>query len=97
MQNIGANLEKAEKIFSLALTVKDLRDRADVIDRAIEIYQDLGKDQRATELTAELDQLTASKTMSPYQMPAPSRADHIGRNEPCPCGSGKKYKKCCGQ
>ena len=21
----------------------------------------------------------------------------IGRNEPCPCGSGKKYKKCCGQ
>src|SRR6056297_42933 len=20
---------------------------------------------------------------------------HIGRNEPCPCGSGKKYKKCC--
>ena len=19
-----------------------------------------------------------------------------GRNEPCPCGSGKKYKKCCG-
>ena len=21
--------------------------------------------------------------------------DKIGRNEPCPCGSGKKYKKCC--
>ena len=21
---------------------------------------------------------------------------HIGRNDPCPCGSGKKYKKCCG-
>jgi uncharacterized protein len=21
----------------------------------------------------------------------------IGRNEPCPCGSGKKYKRCCGQ
>jgi SEC-C motif len=24
------------------------------------------------------------------------RKDKIGRNEPCPCGSGKKYKKCCG-
>jgi uncharacterized protein len=23
--------------------------------------------------------------------------DTIGRNEPCPCGSGKKFKKCCGQ
>ena len=21
----------------------------------------------------------------------------IGRNEPCPCGSGKKYKQCCGK
>ncbi|MBF0544861.1 MAG: preprotein translocase subunit SecA [Candidatus Riflebacteria bacterium] len=28
----------------------------------------------------------------------PKRADSkIGRNDPCPCGSGKKYKKCCGQ
>ncbi|HNX91951.1 MAG TPA: preprotein translocase subunit SecA [Syntrophomonas sp.] len=23
--------------------------------------------------------------------------DKVGRNDPCPCGSGKKYKKCCGQ
>jgi preprotein translocase subunit SecA len=23
-------------------------------------------------------------------------SDKIGRNDPCPCGSGKKYKKCCG-
>lgn len=23
-------------------------------------------------------------------------SNKIGRNEPCPCGSGKKYKKCCG-
>ncbi len=26
----------------------------------------------------------------------PVRSVKIGRNEPCPCGSGKKYKKCCG-
>lgn len=24
-------------------------------------------------------------------------APKVGRNDPCPCGSGKKYKKCCGQ
>jgi SWIM/SEC-C metal-binding protein len=23
-------------------------------------------------------------------------SEKIGRNEPCPCGSGKKHKKCCG-
>lgn len=27
----------------------------------------------------------------------PVRSTKIGRNEPCPCGSGRKYKKCCGQ
>ena len=28
--------------------------------------------------------------------PKPVITDKIGRNDPCPCGSGKKYKKCCG-
>lgn len=32
--------------------------------------------------------------MNPHGEPV--RVDKIGRNEPCPCGSGKKYKKCCG-
>ena len=29
--------------------------------------------------------------------PEPIKADHkeVGRNDPCPCGSGKKYKQCC--
>jgi preprotein translocase subunit SecA len=32
------------------------------------------------------------------EAPKPVRAGaKIGRNDPCPCGSGKKYKKCCGR
>jgi preprotein translocase subunit SecA len=31
------------------------------------------------------------------QAPAKKEAKKIGRNDPCVCGSGKKYKKCCGQ
>ena len=27
----------------------------------------------------------------------PATSKKVGRNDPCPCGSGKKYKKCCGQ
>ncbi|MGM9618295.1 MAG: preprotein translocase subunit SecA [Oscillospiraceae bacterium] len=27
----------------------------------------------------------------------PRRVNKIGRNDPCPCGSGKKYKNCCGR
>ena len=31
--------------------------------------------------------------------PAPGDPEvrHVGRNEPCPCGSGKKFKTCCGR
>ena len=28
--------------------------------------------------------------------PIPMKSAKAGRNEPCPCGPGKKYKKCCG-
>ena len=32
-----------------------------------------------------------------FGKPAPVRSgSKVGRNEPCPCGSGRKYKKCCG-
>ena len=27
---------------------------------------------------------------------SPGRTAKVGRNDPCPCGTGKKYKKCCG-
>ena len=28
--------------------------------------------------------------------PLPVQSEKVGRNDLCPCGSGKKYKKCCG-
>ena len=35
----------------------------------------------------------------PQDAPKPVKRDmpKVGRNEPCPCGSGKKFKKCCGR
>jgi len=30
----------------------------------------------------------------PSEVPV-QRKHKVGRNDPCPCGSGKKYKKCC--
>ncbi len=30
------------------------------------------------------------------ERPVTRQGDKVGRNDPCPCGSGKKYKKCCG-
>jgi preprotein translocase subunit SecA len=47
----------------------------------------------------EMQQLSYSGGEEPNQPPKSPRktAAKIGRNEPCPCGSGKKYKKCHGQ
>ncbi len=43
----------------------------------------------------ESDIQRASRERSQKLQPLRSE-EKIGRNEPCPCGSGKKYKKCCG-
>ncbi|MFW6145890.1 MAG: anaerobic sulfatase maturase [Planctomycetota bacterium] len=38
------------------------------------------------------------KIIDQFRPPAPPRPrGGVGRNDPCPCGSGKKYKKCCGR
>jgi preprotein translocase subunit SecA len=34
---------------------------------------------------------------TPKSQKNPTHSTKVGRNDPCPCGSGKKYKKCCGQ
>ncbi|MFC1523216.1 YchJ family protein [Thermodesulfobacteriota bacterium] len=34
-------------------------------------------------------------TRGEFVKPEPVRTEKIGRNSPCPCGSGKKFKKCC--
>ena len=39
--------------------------------------------------TNEVKENTSGKTIK--------KAKKVGRNDPCPCGSGKKYKQCCGK
>jgi hypothetical protein len=45
----------------------------------------------------EVDFLERNGTSSNVQRPLPHRRElaKVGRNDPCPCGSGKKYKFCC--
>ena len=46
------------------------------------------------------DILTEERRKELYKMEKSSKTivkpPKVGRNDPCPCGSGKKYKKCCG-
>ena len=47
----------------------------------------------ATNLTTGFEGGAAKKEVKSQ---TPVRSSKVGRNDPCPCGSGKKYKKCCG-
>jgi preprotein translocase subunit SecA len=39
---------------------------------------------------------SAKTAAEPAKPQARVAVEKVGRNDPCPCGSGKKYKKCCG-
>jgi len=43
----------------------------------------------------ELEEIQMSAASSEESTSAQRQSDKVGRNDPCPCGSGKKYKKCC--
>jgi preprotein translocase subunit SecA len=57
-------------------------------------YARLYKEARAEEKrkAREAQKLRARPAVRPAK-----GAPKVGRNDPCPCGSGKKYKKCCGK
>jgi preprotein translocase subunit SecA len=41
--------------------------------------------------------VTAQEAKQPAKITTQQRTSvKVGRNDPCPCGSGKKYKRCCG-
>lgn len=57
-------------------------------------YEDVFKSANITE--SDIRQVIEEiKTDKP--LPVRREVSKVGRNEPCPCGSGKKYKRCCGR
>ena len=53
-----------------------------------------------TESSQRLATASVSGDAGPKQPVRPAASGdggHVGRNDPCPCGSGKKYKRCCGR
>ena len=95
-KGIAADDIKAERIIRRALDEANLRDRGDVTERAIEIYTALGKEKEAAILRGELKK-PAIAQKSKTKISSSAASVKVGRNDPCPCGSGKKYKKCCGR
>jgi preprotein translocase subunit SecA len=60
------------------------------------LHPEAGKFERSQE--AVVDEGIAAVLPSKVTIkPVQSNQPKVGRNDPCPCGSGKKYKKCCGK
>ena len=60
----------------------------------------LQRDEPVTELEHKEKQplvYSGGESQAPKKKPVRRKEKKVGRNDPCPCGSGKKYKKCCGK
>ena len=78
-------------------------------ERLADIYNDMNEAAKAADAEAMLKKCREqSRSVSsfgrvklvnpvPKTHSEPIRVEKVGRNQPCPCGSGKKYKKCCGK
>ena len=58
---------------------------------------ELEEEQRQRQPPIQLHHGDEEEAAARKSKPQTRESDKIGRNEPCPCGSGKKYKRCCGQ
>ena len=102
---------RAQALYRKAQALSDdVEETIGFIEREIPLLEELG---RAEEVKALREALEGLKAVNPYAdealedeedlddeefVPEPLKAEPgPARNAPCPCGSGKKYKKCCGQ
>ena len=53
--------------------------------------------QKPIEIKEEERQMFTNRDDSVAKEPVKNTEPKVGRNDPCPCGSGKKYKNCCGK
>lgn len=82
--------------FCYSVTVQTGTERRDIMGTGQERkdeFVDEGPLMEGQELPEEEQIPQREKKQEPYRREQPK----IGRNDPCPCGSGKKYKNCCGK
>jgi uncharacterized protein YecA (UPF0149 family) len=97
--------KKAIQILKQALEVDGLEDQIDVMERLEELYTKLEMTHESIELRQKINEKQKQsnnyvkewkKPEKPFGKVPPVKIPKVGRNDPCPCGSGKKLKKCCG-
>jgi preprotein translocase subunit SecA len=75
------------------------RVRGEVLQKIFRIQLAREEDVEQMEAKQRRQKISMNRTDEETQANKPTvrEEDKVGRNDPCPCGSGKKYKKCCGK
>ena len=75
------------------------RIRQEVLQKLYRVQLTREEDVEQMEAQQRRQQLTLNRAGGEDQVRKPNTRDEdkVGRNDPCSCGSGKKYKKCCGK
>jgi preprotein translocase subunit SecA len=90
--------EVAQKVFTRVLVnqanLEDVLDRIKTMHNEVSVFNNKAP---AIEQQSK-PQMPKMNNPQPESKTQPIvNANKVGRNDPCPCGSGKKYKKCCGK
>ncbi|MCI0412642.1 SEC-C domain-containing protein [bacterium] len=126
--NKPIDYDRAEEILKQGLSVPDVRDKYDLVERLADVYEEAKEKVKAREIRKQLENMNqidadievdeegrilrirqvmdfGEEGLPLDRLPdlenalraeTPIKIDKTGRNDPCPCGSGKKYKKCHG-
>ncbi|MDD4955243.1 MAG: preprotein translocase subunit SecA [Candidatus Omnitrophica bacterium] len=88
-----------ETIASIKEDIVDLifKAKLSIPEEAVSVFEESPKNYVHSEYSSlqKEDAAPAKATAEPAQQV--TSGPKVGRNDPCPCGSGKKYKKCCGK
>ncbi len=100
MDMIGRIKEEVIEYLFKIKAVKEARREPSVFDFSKQRLMHEEKTQFADSLVKTSPEEAANYSgQLPEQRTVPFKREEpkVGRNDPCPCGSGKKYKKCCGK
>ena len=67
------------------------------IDKDISIFLLKAEIRQNIERKENTKKITTNDSEDKVEKKKPKRTKKVGRNDPCPCGSGRKYKQCCGK
>ena len=103
MQRMFAAMERRQAVTNadaITVTEAEARDSRNTASSPLAPSPSQSRTETVSDVFAAMMSRTgrqAAEVRQPAPAPVQRTAPSVGRNDPCPCGSGKKYKKCCGR